>query len=240
MLAINNLFSPILAPSPSSLPRSTLSASAPRPSPAGLQPPFQIAVIAIRRVSRWHYVRAQMGCRTLPTIRQHGRTFVIHFHMRSQCHDTRQSRRPEEATDPSFSGLGDIMLGDDWWPSGSDATCKRTCVSWGPTIRPTISLTSQPLISVSSTATSWSPRFICPAVLQCQLKTVRACTFLRALYAAAKSRTTHTDTDGGIPEALAGPLGAMPVMKTSPFAVMPKEMPMPTLSVWVTCAPGIG
>lgn len=161
---------------------------------------------------------------------------------------TCESLRFEEATDPSYSALGDIMPGDDGWPSGRDATFKRTCESCGPTIRPTISLTSQPLISVSSTATSWSPRFICPAMLHFKLhrrtQGPPKCVCVHALCASAKDKDkTQTLPDRhnwGIPEALAGPLGAMPVMKTSPLAVMPKEMPMPTLSVCISCAPGIG
>lgn len=36
--------------------------------------------------------------------------------------------------------------------------------------------------------------------------------------------------DEYLPQALAGPFGAMPVMNTSPFCVMPKEIPIPTLS----------
>jgi hypothetical protein len=151
---------------------------------------------------------------------------------------TCQSPRFEEAT---YSALGDIMPGDDGWPSGKDATFKRTCVSCGPTIRPTISLTSQPFISVSSTARSWSPRFICPAKLHFKFhRRTQGPQMCLCSCSVRTGRGQQQDANGGIPEALAGPFGAMPVMKTSPLAVMPKEMPMPTLSVCVTCAPGIG
>lgn len=93
-------------------------------------------------------------------------------------------------------------------------------------------LTSQPLISVRSTATSWSPRFICPACARAstpQHVEKKICSCFRLIWptnthkvspthsmcAYAKSYHLH------IPEAFAGPLGAMPVIKTSPLAVIP-------------------